>query len=73
MSIKRTWTGKLAVDGQNFIYTVQFKENVQKPQKIADSWKCANFDGFLMTSLHGEFASFEYQHRILRRNLNFIL
>ena len=33
--IKRTVTGKLAVDGQNFIYCPQFIENVQKPSKIA--------------------------------------
>ena len=36
VSIKRTFTGKLAVDGQNFIYCPQFIENVQKPPKIAD-------------------------------------
>ena len=36
VSIKRTLTGKLAVDGQNFIYCPQFIENVQKPPKIAD-------------------------------------
>ena len=39
VSIKRTLTGKLAVDGQNFIYCVQFEENVKKPPKKADSWK----------------------------------
>ena len=31
VSIKRTLMGKLAVDGQNLIYCVQFQENVQKP------------------------------------------
>ena len=31
VSIKRTLTGKLAVDYQNFIYCVQFQENFQKP------------------------------------------
>ena len=31
VSIKRTLMGKLAVAGQNFIYFVQFQENVQKP------------------------------------------
>ena len=30
VSIKRTLTGKLAVDGQDFIYCVQIQENVQK-------------------------------------------
>ena len=30
VSIKRTLTGKLAVGGQNFIYCVQFQENVEK-------------------------------------------
>ena len=29
MSIKKTLTGKLAVDGQNFIYIVQLKENIE--------------------------------------------
>ena len=33
VSIKRTLTGKLAVGGQNFIYFLQLKENVQKPSK----------------------------------------
>ena len=33
VSIKRTLTGKLAVDGQNFIYCTQFQEKVQKPSK----------------------------------------
>ena len=28
--IKRTLTGKLAVDSQNFIYCVQIQENIQK-------------------------------------------
>ena len=47
VSIKRTLTGKLAVDGQNLIYCVRFEENVQKPQKKANSWKCSNiFQGF---------------------------
>ena len=36
VSIKRTLTGKLAVDGQNYIYCAQFKENVQKPPKIGE-------------------------------------
>ena len=36
VSIKRTLTGKLAVDGQNLIYCPQFIKNVQKPPKIAD-------------------------------------
>ena len=36
VSIKITLMGKLAVDGQNFIYCPQFIENVQKPPKIAD-------------------------------------
>ena len=36
VSIKRTLTGKLAVDGQNFIYCPQFIENIQKHPKIAD-------------------------------------
>ena len=35
VSIKRTLTGKLVVDGQNFIYCPQLIENVQKPPKIA--------------------------------------
>ena len=30
VSIKRTLTGKLVVDGQNFIYCVQIQENVKK-------------------------------------------
>ena len=29
-SIKITLTGKLGVDGQNFIYCVQIQENIQK-------------------------------------------
>ena len=33
VSIKRTLKGKLAVDGQNFTYCVQFQEKVQKPPK----------------------------------------
>ena len=33
VSINRTLTGKLAVDGQNFTYCVQFQEKVQKPPK----------------------------------------
>ena len=36
VSIKRTLTGKLVVDGQNFIYCPQFQENVQKPPNMAD-------------------------------------
>ena len=36
LSIKRTLTGKLAVDGQNFIYCPWFIENVPKHPKIAD-------------------------------------
>ena len=32
VSIKKTLTGKLAVDGQNFIYCVRFQENVKKPK-----------------------------------------
>ena len=36
VSIKRTLTGKLVVGVQNFIYSVHFQENVQKPQKIAE-------------------------------------
>ena len=37
---------KLAVDGQNLIYCVRFEENVQKPPKKADFWKCANIVRF---------------------------
>ena len=33
VSIKKTLTGKLAVDGQNSTYCVQFQEKVQKPPK----------------------------------------
>ena len=33
VSIKIDLTVKLAVDGQNFTYCVQFQENVQKPLK----------------------------------------
>ena len=33
MSIKRTLTGKLVVDGQNSIYCVRFEETVQKSKK----------------------------------------
>ena len=36
VSIKRTWTGKLALAGQNLIYLICLKENVQKPPKIAE-------------------------------------
>ena len=35
VSIKRTLTGKLAVAGQNLIYCIRLKENVQKHPKIA--------------------------------------
>ena len=35
VSIKRTLTGKLAVDGQKINYFVRLEENVQKPSKIA--------------------------------------
>ena len=86
MSIKITLTGKLAVDGQNLIYCVQFEENVKKPQKKADSWKIGITCYFLfdiliwetlifnlVAALRSRFkcASFEYQHCILSRNLNF--
>ena len=36
VSIKRTLTGKLALAGQNLIYCIRLKENVQKPPKIAE-------------------------------------
>ena len=36
VSIKRYWTGKLALACQNWIYCIRLKENVQKPQKIAE-------------------------------------
>ena len=36
VSIKRTLTGKLALAGQNLIYCICLKENVQKPLKIAE-------------------------------------
>ena len=37
VSIKRTLTGKLALDGQNYVNCPQFIENVQNPQKIGDN------------------------------------
>ena len=37
VSLKRTLTGKLTADGQNFIYCVRFEESVKKPPKKADS------------------------------------
>ena len=46
VSIKRTLTGKLAVDGQNFIYCAQSEEYVQK---LSKSWRFQNsaiFEGF---------------------------
>ena len=46
VSMKRTLTGNLVVDGQNMIYCIRFKENIQKPLKKADSWKCANIVSF---------------------------
>ena len=58
VSIKRTLTGKLALDGQNLISCFRFEENVQKPHKKADSWKCANLDGFWMIYPHGDFGFF---------------
>ena len=33
VSIKRYWTGKLALACQNWIYCIRLKENVQKPSK----------------------------------------
>ena len=33
VSIKRYWTGKLALAYQNWIYFIRFLENVQKPLK----------------------------------------
>ena len=36
VSIKRYLTGKLALACQNWIYCIRFKENVQKPPKIAE-------------------------------------
>ena len=36
VSIKKTLTSKLAVDGQNINYFVRLEENVQKPSKIAE-------------------------------------
>ena len=36
VSIKRYWTGKLALACQNWIYFIRLKENVQKPPKIAE-------------------------------------
>ena len=36
VSIQITWTGKLALAGQNLIYLICLKENVQKPPKIAE-------------------------------------
>ena len=47
-------TGKLAVDGQNLIYCVRFEENVQKPLKKADFWKCANIISFWTISSYGK-------------------
>ena len=38
VSIKRYWTGKLALACQNWIYFIRLKENVQKPLKIAEFW-----------------------------------
>ena len=46
VSIKRTLTGKMAVNGQIFTYCPQFQENVQKPQNIADIRKRSDFEGF---------------------------
>ena len=46
VSIKRTLTGKLAVDGQNLIYCAQFGENVQKLSKSGCFQKTAIFEGF---------------------------
>ena len=39
VSIKKTLTDKLAVDGQSLSYCLRFEENVQKPLRKADSWK----------------------------------
>ena len=33
VSIKRYWTGKLALASQNWIYCIRFVVNVQKPSK----------------------------------------
>ena len=52
VSIKRTLTGKLAVGGQNFIYCVQLKENVQKPSKSERSQISAIFGGFWTFSIN---------------------
>ena len=52
VSIKRTLTGKLAVGGQNFIYCVQLKENVQKPSKSERSQISAILGGFWTFSIN---------------------
>ena len=36
VSIKITWTGKLALAGQHLIHFICLKENVQNPLKIAE-------------------------------------
>ena len=36
VSIKRYWTGKLALACQNWIYCIRLKGNVQEPPKIAE-------------------------------------
>ena len=77
LSIKRTLTGKLALDGQNLIYCVQFEKNLKKkliPGKLLFDfliWETLIFN--LVAALRSRFkcASFEYQHCILSRNLNF--
>ena len=39
VSIKRYWTGKLALACQNWIYCIRLKENFQKHKRIAEFWK----------------------------------
>ena len=56
VSIKRTLTGKLAVDCQNFTYCVQFQEKVQKPLKQLNSENAMNltFFGRFLESEHSK-------------------
>ena len=51
VSIKRYWTGKLALACQNWIYCIRLKENVKKLPKIAVFQKHSFLDCFLTFSL----------------------
>ena len=53
VSIKKTSTGKLVLDGQNLIYCLRLKENVKKHSKTVRFRNKAIFGGFWTFLLNG--------------------